>query len=47
MCLSKRKYNFTLVAETRAMSKIREANSVDTYSGTNFQLWKMHMRFIF
>ena len=29
------------------MSEICEANSVDTYNGTNFQLWKMHMRFIF
>ena len=29
------------------MSEIREANSVDTYNGTNFQLWKMHMKFIF
>jgi hypothetical protein len=47
VCLSKRKYNFTLVAEPRAMSEIREANSVETYNGTNFQLWKMHMRFIF
>ena len=29
------------------MSEIREANSVEVYNGTNFQLWKMHMRFIF
>ena len=29
------------------MSEIREANSVDTYNGTNFQLWKIHMKFIF
>ena len=29
------------------MSEIREANAVEMYNGTNFQLWKMHMRFIF
>ena len=29
------------------MSEFREANSVDTYNGTNFQLWKVHMKFNF
>ena len=26
---------------------IRESNTVDRYDGSNFLLWKMHMRFIF
>ena len=29
------------------MLEIRKANSVDTYNGNNFQLWKMHLNFIF
>ena len=33
--------------KTNTMSKIREANFVDTHNGTNFQLWKMHMKFNF
>ena len=26
---------------------VKETSSVDKYDGTNFQMWKMHMQFIF
>ena len=29
------------------VGEIRESHTVDRYDGTNFLLWKMHMRFIF
>ena len=35
------------MADTSAMSDIRESSSVDKYNGTNFHLWKMHLSFIF
>lgn len=34
------------MAET-SHNEIREASGVEKYDGTNFQLWKMHMSFIF
>jgi hypothetical protein len=35
------------MADTSAMSDIRESSSVDRYNGSNFHLWKMHLSFIF
>lgn len=29
------------------VGEIRESHTVDRYDGSNFLLWKMHMRFIF
>ena len=35
------------MADTSAMSDIRESSSVGRYNGNNFHLWKMHLSFIF